>query len=143
MVEHHLSDSSSPARRPIYPVRMLIAWLIPQGLLLLVVWLLATPTSPREIFLTAVFLGTPALVALVICVLVHLALVFLDRTRIRHYLFGFLLAIHPLFLHEFFLGYLMEGASTGLMFSLPALLIAPLPFAFWWLHYRVLRRLTL
>ena len=120
---------------------MLIAWFIPQGVLVLVWVFNAPPESPRDISMLALFLGVPALVALVVSVMVHPVLIALDRTRIRHYLLGYLVALHPLLLHELFLGSINVMGFQGLAFSFPVVLILPLPFIFWWLHYRVLRRL--
>lgn len=134
-------DTGSAPRRRVYPARMLIAWFIPQAAFLLVCLLFARPTSLHGALLPALVLAAPALVTLAICVIVHPVLVALERTRIRHYLLGYLLALHPLFLHAFFLGSVTSLGLQSLTILYLAALALPLLLIFWWLHHRVLQRL--
>ena len=122
-----------------YWFRMLLGWFIPVAVLLIAyVGSLGPMTLPGGLLVVALFFGTPAVIALAICLVVHPVLVALDHVELRHYLLGYVLAIHPLFLY----GTMFRGTMIGLAFSFSiAVGLLPLPFIFWWLYYKGLRGL--
>ena len=139
-VQGEQSPDDLPApRRRVYWFRMLLGWFIPVAVLLIAyVGSLDPITSSGGLLVVALFFGTPAVIALAICLVVHPVLVALDHVGLRHYLLGYVLAIHPLFLF----GAMFHGTMIGLGFAFSvAVGLLPLPFIFWWLYYKALRGL--